>query len=462
MSICSRVAGAAFATWAVSAGPALSADAPGAHPGEEFVHACWPVDETGLLTGTRVAMPIEPAVAALLARDSRNPADNRLDLVIVGDGYTAGQLALFDLHADAVMSNFFRYEPFTAYEPYFRVTKVDVVSIDSGVDNDPSQGINRNTALDMTYWCANIERLLCVNVSKAYNFANQAPFGVDQVLAIANSSKYGGAGYPSSNLGTVAGANSASVDVAIHEMGHSLGDLADEYDYGGSTTYSGGEPPDANASLLNASQLVAQQRKWWRWIGVSDSRLDNPVGAYEGAVYSQFGVYRPSPNSMMRNLFRRFNGPSAEALIAAIYQEVSPIDAVSPADAAFTLTPGPADAFFVTPMRPVGHTLDISWSVNGQPVPALDGQESVSADALGLGSFAGAGSPVAVTVTVVDPTTMVRNEALRDALMTDSFSWQVSVQAPGPCDALDLTGDGAINFADVQAFLSLFADPACQ
>ncbi|MFT5423667.1 MAG: hypothetical protein ACI89L_001455 [Phycisphaerales bacterium] len=432
----SLAAGAAFAL----AGPVI--DGP-----TETVHVCWPIDESGALTGTTVQMEIAPEVLEFQSGRERSAvADNRLDLVIVGDGYTTGEMAQYTADVSNVVSTFFLYEPFISYEPYFRVTQVDVVSPESGVDNDPTQGVSRVTALDMGYWCSGIERLLCVDTGKAYNaaFAAGVP-GVDQMLALANSSKYGGAGYPGSNLGTAAGQNSSAVQIAIHEMGHSLGNLADEYDYGGAQTYTGGEPSSANSSIYTAAEQVAQQRKWHQWVGATgDPRFDDPIGSYEGSSYSVFGIYRPSGNSMMRSLFRQFNQPSAEALILQIYRSVTPID-----DATTTALPiGSGETISVTPMRPIGHPLAVQWSVDGVPEPLLNGVELIDVDSLGLATGAHT-----VAVTVTDFTAMVRNEANRDLWMTQTRSWQLQIGCLSPAD---LNGDGIVDLGDISVFIDLF------
>ena len=409
----------------------------------EGVHVCYP-GEDGLLTGQIVEMPIAPSVIEMQGRGkSRGNGDNRMDLVFVGDGYTSNQMGLYHQHVDNIVDDFFRYEPYTSYEPYFRITAVEVVSNDSGVDNDPSQGISRDTALDMAYWGNGIERLLIVNVSKAYSFANTAP-DVDQVLAVANSSKYGGAGYPSSNLGTVAGANGSAVDVAIHENGHSLGDLADEYTYGGSTTYTGSEPSDANASKLTEAQQTAQQRKWYRWMGTSIPGFDGPTGTYEGAVYSQLGVYRPSNNSMMRALGRPFNLPSTEKLIREIYREVSPIDAATDSG-----TVDEGGTLSVTPMRPSGHDLQIIWEIDGAISFPLTGSESIDISSLGLTP-----GEHTIDLTVVDNTPWVRDPVIRDAFLTDTRSYIVTIS--GCASPADLNGDGLLDVFDVFAYLDAF------
>ncbi|MFG0305588.1 MAG: M64 family metallopeptidase [Phycisphaerales bacterium JB040] len=419
--------------------------------GTETVHVCWPIDDSGALTGVRFQQAMDPIVTRMLNPQERDASgDNRLDLVFVGDGYTADELGQYASDVANVTAGFFSYEPFIAYEPYFRITQVDVVSPESGVDNDPTQGVSRNTALDMAYWCNGIERLLCVNVAKAYNAIDGAGVpDVDQVLALANSSKYGGAGYSGSDLGTAAGRNGSAVEIAIHEMGHSLGNLADEYTYGGPDVYAGGEPGAANSSVYDAGAQTSQQRKWYRWLGASgDPRFDDPIGTFEGSSYSPLGVYRPSNNSMMRSLFRQFNQPSAEALIRAIYQEVSPIDDAAPAGV-YTQ----ADTLWVTPMRPVGHTLDVSWLVDGDEQVAFDGQTGLGVSDLGLpeGTYT-------LTARVVDNTDMVRDPALRANLMTDTRSWTIQIA----CDPIaDLSGDGVVDNADIGVFVGLFlaSDP---
>lgn len=435
--ICALIAASGVASSVVAA----PAEAGPAERETETVYYDWLTDD-GELRGGRVELPTDPAWRERPGGQISGAADNRLDLVFVGDGYTANQIGLYNSHVDSVLDDLFFYEPFKSYEPYFRVTRVEVVSNESGVDNDPVQGIDRDTELGMRYWCNGIERLLCVNVSAAYAYANTAP-DVDQVIALANSTKYGGAGYSSSNLGTAAGGNGAAAQIAIHELGHSLGDLADEYTYGGPTVYQGGEPSDANASLLNASQMAAQNRKWAAWLGENRAGFDGPVDTFEGAVYSELGVYRPSNNSMMRALGRPFNLPSAEALIGEIYREVSPIDGFSPAGGS-----APAGSVVsVTPMQPLGFDLEITWLVNGSVVP---GQSGTTLD-LGL---AGASGGDVVTARVVDQTDMVRDETMRASRMTAEVSWSVE----GAACAADLAEPFAtLDIDDVLAFLDAFA-----
>jgi hypothetical protein len=365
------------------------------------------------------------------------PTSNRVDLVFVGDGFTEGELGSWPGVVIEGYERLFEYEPFTRYRNYFNIHRVDVISNESGVDNDPTEGIDRDTALDMRFFCGNIERLLCIDVAKAQAQAAHAP-DVDQIVAVANSSKYGGAGYSGNDLGTYSGFNSLSVEVFIHELGHALGDLADEYDYNDGTVYEGPERSEANASILSLEEMTGSGQKWDVWIG-SDLAGVGTHGCFEGSVYSEFGAYRPSNNSMMRSLEQPFNSPSREQLIRKIYQLVSPIDDIEPTSGSVSLT---ETVSVVTPEL-IGATLRIAWYINGS---MIDGANESTLDLATLPLSGGE----TLTVQVWDDTEMVRDEDLRATLMTDSRNWTVEgIQA-------DVNGDGAVDGTDLSIILGFW------
>lgn len=387
--------------------------------------------ENGALRGGRFVMDPNDAeqrhmfgldgavyVAGVWAFESiidNGPSENRVDVVILGDGYTEGELALYANDVDTVISSFFSGEPFAAYAPYFNVHRVDVVSAESGVD-EIDLGIFKNTALGMAYGCFGIDRLLCINVGAAWAAAGSAP-QTDQILALANSTRYGGAGYPDNDLGTLAGRNSSAIEIALHEFGHSFADLADEYDYGGPIVYTGPEPVEPNLSIYTSATLAAQERKWFRWLDLGN------VDTFEGGGYSEQGIYRPTFNSKMRSLNRPFEQVNVEQLVVSAYKSVSPIDEATPVSA----EPYSAcETFFVVPMAPVGHALDVQWSIDGAPVPGAVGQ-SFEVDPSGLSA-----GLHTVGVAVVDNTTRVRDESLRAQWLTDSRAW--TIEALGVAD----------------------------
>ncbi len=408
-----------------------------------YLHTCRP-DERGLLFGGRIeldardpAQVVDPKAQAAEGGAwastsiwSSGPSTNRVDVVLLGDGYTAAELGVYSNDADDVFDAFFGTGgeiPLRNYRNFFNVHRVDVISAESGVD-EPDLGIFRDTELDMYYNCGNVARLLCLSVSKAYAAAASAP-ETDQILALANSTRYGGAGYPSQNLGTLAGANSSALDIALHEFGHSFGNLADEYDYGGPTQWPGGEPSSINLTTFTTAELGAMQRKWHLWLDAAN------VDTFEGGGYSELGIFRPTSNSLMRSLGRPFEQVNEEQIIMKIYQIVDIIDDATP--------PLPAQGdydqdteFFLDAVTPVPDTLVYTWRVDGEIVPGANLPTlSLSQLNLGVGSFS-------VSVDVVDSTAKVRDETFRQSSMTGSRNWTATVDCARPIIISQPTSQG--------------------
>ena len=401
------------------------------------------VTKSGRFDGGKLQLPtsnkttfVRGGIAGVTTLIDNGPSDNRIDLVFVGDGYTVGELESYSSHVSNAMNDFFGIEPLASYLPLFNVHRVDVISNESGVDNDPVEGINRDTAMNMAFWCSGIERLLCVDTSLAWGFANNVA-SVDAILAVANSSIYGGAGYSWADIGTFAGANSAATDVAIHEFGHSMGNLADEYYYTGDT-YTGPEPSERNASIYNASQMETNGTKWAPWLGASGGPWDGTVSTYEGCAYAAYGIYRPSNNSMMRALNRPFNQPSAEAFIIEFYTIVDPLDDYTNAGILYD-----NDSVFIEPIE-LDLPLSISWFIDDEPVVVSGNSFTISSLGLDAGLYT-------LKVEVVDPTPWVRDETARDSIMKQVVAWPVQideVQCVG-----DLDNDGEVGISDLLAVI---------
>ncbi|KOX33827.1 hypothetical protein ADK67_05880 [Saccharothrix sp. NRRL B-16348] len=303
--------------FAVVAAPLPGGAAESGGPGVEWVEVFSP---DGTISRTPVPVAVETraapeAVAAdVVAIQETGAPDQRFDLVFVGDGYTATEIGVFHDHVVSKWTELAAVEPFRSYRQYFNVWQVNVVSNESGVDHDPTLGTARDTALDMGFWCqgrdTQTERLLCVNQTKAGQFGALAP-QADQVIALGNTAKYGGAG---GGVATAAGANDQAGQIAVHELGHSIGKLADEYDYP-YDQYSGAEPTEVN---VTADPTGA---KWSAYLGQT-SPDGGVVGAYEGARYYKLGLYRPTDNSIMRTLGREFNLIGRDAMIDAFKAKV--------------------------------------------------------------------------------------------------------------------------------------------
>ncbi|QKW08409.1 hypothetical protein HUT18_20580 [Streptomyces sp. NA04227] len=302
-----------------NAGSANSGSATAGQPGPTQWREVFSPD--GTITKVRVPKQADPAPDARALRAAKaadvvpiqetGPSDSRFDMVIVGDGYTASEQGTLRQHAEAKWEEIAATEPWSQYRDSVNVWLVNVVSPESGVDNDPSEGIDRDTALDMGFFCGGTERLLCLNEAKAQSYAGQAP-GQDAIVAVGNTAKYGGAGYPS--LATVAGANDQAGQIAIHELGHSVGGLADEY-YTPGTTHSGGEPAEPNVTTDPAGA------KWASYLGRATPD-GGVIGAFQGGRYAENGIFRPSEDSLMRTLGKPFNLIGLDVMSRAISSKI--------------------------------------------------------------------------------------------------------------------------------------------
>jgi hypothetical protein len=381
-----------------------------------------PIFAGTLAVSTVTAFADEPAVGSSTVVPIQVTGDpqERFDLVILGDGYTAAEMPKFREQVREHLNVMWSIEPYKSYRNYFNVYAVEIVSGESGVSCDNSlTSPKKNTPLKMAFWggcsASSVQRLLTVNNAIAKTYANTAP-KVDQILAIANSDTYGGAG---GSYATASGGNALSALISPHELGHSLGGLADEYDYytRGITTgnYTGGEPASVHHTLLSEQQMLDQQAKWWRWLG-EPSEAGGTIGRYEGGQYYSTGVWRPSRHSQMKTLGYQYDQVSREVMTERISSKIKLVPRSTPTDAPVA----PNSELWIETAHPVYHQLDVTWQINSV---ALD--QTANSRQLSLADHAVAAGDT-ITATVVDNTEFVRDPALRSrASMTQVHSWTV-------------------------------------
>lgn len=340
-------------------------------------------------------------------------SSNRIDLIILGDGYTSSEISTtFTQHAQALTNYLFEggllAEPFDRYKQYFNVHLVDVISNESGADIGP-EGIFRDTALNSKYyWDGSTERLLYIDDSAADSvIASELAgtgIGAEMTFVSVNSEKYGGGG---GRHAVYAGGNEFSLEVALHEIGHSFADLADTYG-GAPGAYSGSEPAAVNATLDSTGS------KWSHWLGYNQEGVGT-IGAYEGAVYHDTGVYRPSENSKMRSLDQPFDVVAREAFILEFYKLVDPIDSYSFQGNSGELT----DITSLSVDTIDTSTIDVDWYVDG--VRVVSGRDSVSISDLGL-----AAGVFNISAKAYDNADWVRSDR---STLEQTVSWNVRLSA---------------------------------
>ncbi|MFD5366533.1 M64 family metallopeptidase [Streptomyces sp. NPDC127103] len=361
---------------------------------------------------------------AVVPVQTTGPADRRFNLVFMGDGYTAAEMPAFRADLDRHLNTLWSVEPFASYRSYINVWAVEAPSAESGVDCDPGlDAPARDTALDMGFWggCnpGSVQRLLTVDSRKAAALADLVPgtSGANrQIVALAHSSTYGGAG---GSYATASGGNALSSLITPHEIGHSLGGLQDEYDYYArgvpGEAYSGPEPSSTHHTLLTERQMRDQRAKWWRWLG-EESESGGVIGRREGGMYSTKGVWRPSRHSLMKTLGYAFDQVEREVMVRAISAKVNLVQDHTPN----TAPVGADRTVWVDTLHPVGGALSVTWRLDGRTLPTR-GARTVDLRALRLSP-----GPHTLTATVTDPTPFVRDPAVRaSAALTRTVSWTV-------------------------------------
>ena len=80
------------------------------------------------LAAAMLAMLASAANAAPVQLINNGPSANRVDLVILGDGYRSSELSKFATDAQAFVDKFFLNTPFKEYAQSFNVWRLDTAS----------------------------------------------------------------------------------------------------------------------------------------------------------------------------------------------------------------------------------------------------------------------------------------------------------------------------------------------
>jgi len=175
----------------------------------------------------------------------------KVDVVILGEGYTAAEEGTFRTDLARFTAMLFTVEPFKSAKASFNVRGVLQPSEESGCD-EPSRGVWRNTALGASFDALGSERYMLTEDNRAMrDIAAHVPY--DAVYIMVNSPRYGGGGIYNLFCTFTTGNQWASY-IFIHEFGHAFAGLADEY-YTSSVAYNefypkGIEPTEENITAL--------------------------------------------------------------------------------------------------------------------------------------------------------------------------------------------------------------------
>jgi hypothetical protein len=203
----------------------------------------------------------------------------------------------------------FGYAPFTENTHRINIRAVWAASKEKGISK-PGTGKWVDNLLGTRFYTLNSERYqMTEEFQTVRDIAASAPY--ESIFILTNTDKYGGGGiYNFYGLGS-AGDTGRTGEVYVHEFGHSLMGLGDEYIEKGNTVSAlypeGKEPWEANLT-----RFVHFEGKWEKQIAdstpipttVAEGTTDKDwvIGAYEGGGYLEKGIYRGWPECMMKAL----------------------------------------------------------------------------------------------------------------------------------------------------------------
>jgi IgA peptidase M64/peptidase M64-like protein len=167
-----------------------------------------------------------PSPGPLLELQKMGDPANKVDLLVLGDGYTAAEREKFEKDARRFMELLFAVSPFRERRKDFNVWGLCPTAEESGIAR-PSSGIHRRSPLGTTYDTFGTERYVLTTENRALrDVASFAPYEFIEILL--NSATYGGGGI-FNQYATVAVDNRWAGYVGVHEFAHQFAALADEY-----------------------------------------------------------------------------------------------------------------------------------------------------------------------------------------------------------------------------------------
>ena len=217
--------------------------------------------------------------------------EEKVDVVIVGDGYTRRSQAQFWGDASRAVSVILSHEPFKSLADRFNFIAVMATSDEPGV-SVPHEGKWVNTCLSSHFDTFYTERYLTTSSIRSLWF-ELAGVPFEQIIVLSNTGRYGGGGIYNS-LTLVASGNSKFAPVTVHEFGHAFGGLADEYYYDDS--YSDNYPDGIEPWEPNITTKVDFASKWK---DMAEGGTEG-VGLFEGGGYRSKGVWRPAEDCRMK------------------------------------------------------------------------------------------------------------------------------------------------------------------
>jgi hypothetical protein len=213
------------------------------------------------------------------------PASDKVDVLLVSEGYSARELPAFHADAARLVHALFEVEPFKSRKASFNVRTLDVPGSRLSVE--------RNIFGLLRYMLTYDNRTLRDALASA-------PYDLVEILI--KDDQYGGGGIFNLQSTVATGAKGAEY-VFVHELAHNLAGLGDEYV--GNVTYQTGAVVRVEPWEPNITALLDPARLKWRELVEPGTPIPTPlsvagkVGAFEGAGYEAKGLFRGEADCIM-------------------------------------------------------------------------------------------------------------------------------------------------------------------
>lgn len=266
-------------------------------------------------------------IGSTLVHEGGDPAQ-RFDLVVLPDGYTENQLPRFAQDVDSLAAALFSTPPFDTLAPLINLHRVDVASNEAGAGFDCATCGPRDTAFGSIFAVEAVNRL-SGNSFESRAMLQSDQWGVaqaastvpwDLVLVLTNTDRPSGLAVHAATAST---GFAQWEETAVHELGHLIGLLGDEYT---------GDACIRSERLGLPVNITDRPRNppWRHWIAdgadLPSGIGDIGVGTYAPA-YNCPDLYRPRANCLM-NAGRNFCPVCQEQLVRRVLRFADPIDRV--------------------------------------------------------------------------------------------------------------------------------------
>ncbi|SDF32995.1 Por secretion system C-terminal sorting domain-containing protein [Dyadobacter soli] len=339
------------------------------------------------------------------------PLDNRINVVILGDGFTQEQMPTFAAEAKKFADFFLAYNPYQAYRSYFNFFAIRTPSKESGVTNpgnapdaykDQPVG-NKDTFFGVSFG-SQIHRLVEVRKWDVLYSVMASNFPeYDLIVVLANTDYYGGSGGQIAVHTLHKDANT----IGVHEIGHTFGRVSDEY-WAGSIY-------GTEAANMTANNDPATIR-WKNWLS------NPPIGIYKHGPDGDAAKWHKPANGtcLMEYLNQEFCAVCSEATVERLLEIVNPIEKFEPGTAG-RVDIDQHNTFNLKLLKPDPSTLQVAWRLNGKLLP-FSGEE------LTLKSSEVPDS-AALTASVFDNTMLSRRNDAR-VNRTREITWSLKSSVP--------------------------------